>query len=247
MPIIAPSSRQWRLRIRRRLLERPQAAARLRVERHAARVRPAARGARAAPRRRAPSADRAGDARARACRRAPRMRSGASRRPHSAMIGACVPRTIVRRGLPRAASLTGRLMDAATTCARPCAGDLQPGRTHFVQQAADFVQRLRLVGRIRLHEAHAHVFVERVEVGRDRAARLHVEAVAQLVDDRDRAMQQLRFLGAAAVRSSVPRAFAMRSSAPSMSMTIRRCGSAASMPECTDVLRYAASFAEFGV
>ena len=75
----------------------------------------------------------------------------------------------------------------------------QPGAADLTEQAAHFVQPLGFVGRARLHEARAHVFVERVEVVGYLAAGLEVEAVAQLVDDRDRAVQELRLLGAAAV------------------------------------------------
>ena len=83
--------------------------------------------------------------------------------------------------------------------------DLQPGAADLAEQPADFVEPFGLVLRIRLHEARAHVFVERVEIVGDVATGLEVEAVAQLVDDRDRAVQELRLLGAAAVRHEAAR------------------------------------------
>ena len=67
------------------------------------------------------------------------------------------------------ASPAGSAHGVPATCARPCAAICSQARADLAEQAADFVEPLGLVGGVRLHEARAHVFVQRVEVGGDAA------------------------------------------------------------------------------
>src|SRR5687767_68690 len=118
-------------------------------------------------------------------------------------------------GLPA----TGRSWPVARVCAWPPSPRLRSARSSrarlvrdgdpcgadLVQELVHLVEQLDAVLRRRLEQAPAHVIVELAEVGGELAAALQVEAVAQLADDRNRAIDQARLLGGVATRHATAR------------------------------------------